>query len=318
MAPNVRRARLPRVHRWLAVALSPVMALILVSGLVLAARPSLAARRPAVTPHALDLRRLAAVVERVDTAHAGLFFLSADRTQFMLGAIGRPPDGPFDVVTGAPVPMAHDAPPTLFDRAASIHNDLGIRQGWLVALGSVALVLIAGIGPFLSRNAARGTLLGRHVRTGWLLMPLALWLPATLVMMRLDLPHRSPANGAPLPIAAVLRELGAQRDLRDLGVVQTLPGWAFVIARVGTTQQPERYRLQDGTLAPLKGPIARLGYTLHKGEWGGPLGGIVNAVAGLVMLWMLGTGLLSAWRRAVARRAATRRLEQTGMEGLTV
>ena len=293
------------------------MALILISGLVLAARPSLAARRPAVAPHPVDLQRLAAVVERVDTAHAPLLFLSADRTQFMLGSIGRPPDGPFDVVTGAPVPIAQDAPPTLFDRAASIHNDLGIRQGWLVALGSVALVLIAGIGPFLSRNAGRGTVLGRHVRTGWLLMPLALWLPATLVMMRLDLPHRSQANGTPLSIAAVLRELGAQRNLRDLGVVQTLPGWTFVIAGVGT-HKPERYRLQDGTLAPLKGPIARLGYTLHKGEWGGPLGGIVNALAGLVMLWMLGTGLLSSWRRVVARRRATRRVEQAGMERLTV
>jgi uncharacterized iron-regulated membrane protein len=170
------------------------------------------------------------------------------------------------------------------------------------SLGSVAFVLIAGIGPFLSRNAGRGTILGRHVRTGWLLMPLALWLPATLVMMRLDLPTRSPPSAETLPMATTLRRASAAMDLRGVNVVQTMPGRTFVIASVDG-RKPERFLIHDGVVSPLKGPIARLGYTLHEGSWGGPLGGIVNGVAAAVMLWMLGTGLLSAWRRRAARSA---------------
>jgi hypothetical protein len=307
MVSLIRRARLARAHRWLAVALSPVLALILISGIVLAARPSIVARRSAgFVARPVDAQRLLRVVARLDsTTHATLFALSADHRRFVLGTGGRPPIGPFDVVTGARVVETHGAAPTWFDRASAIHGDLGIGQGWLVALGSVALVIIAGVGPFMSRNAGRGTILGGHVRAGWLLMPLVLWLPATLVMMRLDFPVHTPRDAPTVPIASALRVVSARFDLRDVAEVFTLPGWTFVVVGDGT-HPPVLYRLQGATLTPLKGPVARLGYTLHSGDWGGPLGGIVNASAALVMLWMLGTGLLSTWRRGAARRVSRR------------
>lgn len=308
MSPLIRKSRLARTHRWLGVALSPVIALMLLSGIVLAARPWLASRHPRAPIHPVDVQRLITLVARVDSSPAErLLFVNEQRTQFSIGTRDHPPIGPFDITTGARVAESRAPEPTpdLFDRAGAIHNDLGIRQGWLVALASVALVLVAGIGPFLSRGAGRGTILGRHVRTGWLLMPLALYLPATLVMMRMDLPQRSSPSAVPVPVASALRQASAQMDMSGVMVVQTLRGWTFIIASVDG-HAPERYRLKDGMVAPLKGRVARLGYTLHEGAWGGPVGGIVNALAALVMLWMLGTGLLSAWRRTFTRLSASR------------
>ena len=302
MAHLLRRSRVARVHRWLGAALAPVIALILLSGIVLAARPTYEARR-AHARAVVDVPRVVALAERLDSTSAEKALeVDPEGTRITIAYPDRAPLGPFDIVTGARVAAQTDAAPTLFDRAGAIHNDLGIRQGWLVALGSVALVLIAAVGPFLSRNAGRGTILGTHVNTGWLLMPLALYLPTTLVMMRLELPQRSPKNGATIPVAAALRQASAQMDMRGVALVQTLPGWTFIIAR-DSLGRPERYRLQDGVLLPLKGRVARLGYRLHEGAWGGPVGGLFNAAAALVMLWMLATGLLSLWRRARVGRA---------------
>ena len=306
MAPLIRRSRFARIHRWLGVALSPVIVLMLLSGIVLAARPWMDSRHP-VVQRPIDVERLIANVSRLDSAHvADLLVVMPRRTQFVLVSRRGGARGPFDIVTGAPVPEASAPAPELLDRAGAVHDDLGIGAGWLVSLGSVALVLIAGIGPFLSRNAGRGTILGRHVRTGWLLMPLALWLPATLVMIRLELPKRSPPDATTMSMEASLRRASVAMDLRGVGVVQAMPGWTFLVASVDG-RKPERFLMHEGVVTPLKGRLARLGYTLHEGSWGGPLGGIVNVVAALVMLWMLGTGLVSSWRRrAVSPRRAAR------------
>jgi hypothetical protein len=194
--------------------------------------------------HSINVQRLIASVARLDsTTTEKKLVLNSERAEFILAYPGGEQSGPFDVATGA---KARESLPAsdLFDRAGAIHDHLGIGQGWLVSLGSVALVLLVGIGPFLSRRAGRATILGRHVRTGWLLMPLALWLPVTLVMMRLELPRRSPPNAEIVPMALALRQASAVMDLRGVSVVQTMPGWTFIVADVDG-RMAQRYLMQN-------------------------------------------------------------------------
>jgi sulfite reductase (NADPH) flavoprotein alpha-component len=131
MGPLLRRSRIARAHRWLAIALAPVIALMLVSGIVLAARPWMESRRPRVQ-RAIDVERLIANVTRLDSAHvADLLFVLPQRTQFVLVSRAGGPRGPFDITTGAPVPEAPEPAPELFDRAGAVHDHLGTGQGWL-------------------------------------------------------------------------------------------------------------------------------------------------------------------------------------------
>lgn len=280
------------------IGLSPVIAAILLSGLVLGLRPLLDAHQPAISsrpPQKIDVTALTALVERVDTSSAArLLFVDSRHSRFELYDQNHHQLGVFDLKSGvrtSAMPDDQGQRQDVFDKAAGIHNDLGFGLGWLVSLGTFALVLIVSIGPFLSRSAGRGTILEKHSKTGWLLMPLALYLPATLVMMRMDLPRIMP-HGNPIPIATALKEAGTQADLTGLVVMQSAPGWTFF-----TVRGAKPYRLAEGKVTPLKGPIASLGRTLHEGSWGGIWGGLLNAVCALVLLWMMTTGMISWWQR---------------------
>ncbi|HXV17758.1 MAG TPA: PepSY-associated TM helix domain-containing protein [Gemmatimonadaceae bacterium] len=301
MATLFRRSRFARFHRWMAIGLSPVIALILLSGLFLSARPSMEPKRVnRAAP--VDVPALQALVAKVDkSGEARNLFVNQAHTTFELARQDHSRIGVYDIHTGMPVPSQPDyeSDRDAFDVAQGIHDNLGLGLGWLTSLGSFAIVLIAAIGPFLSRKAGRGTILGTHVKTGWVLMPLALYLPATLVMMRMELPRRMDRSSPPLPVATVLQQASSQADLSDLIIVQSFPGWSFLMVN----KAPGRLRLQNGTVTPLKNRVTRLGRTLHTGAWGGIWGGVINAVSACVLLWMLTTGVISTLRRRSLKTA---------------
>lgn len=309
MSPTTR-TRLARLHRWLALALSPVIALLLISGIVLAFQPILGRDGP--PPDAftgrVDVTRVVALLDSLDPQGRarGVFLDPTGRALAVGFGNGRPQF--HDLATGriVPPPAQMVRTPDIFDVARRVHGDLWIGADALVTLASIAMIVLVVLGPVLSRPRAGRTALAWHIRTGWLLWPLVALAPLSLVMMKLHRPVAVGGSHTTVAPARAIEQAARTIDVSHLAGVQALPGATLLVTVVAG--DVERYVLQDGRVRPLDSGISKLGRELHEGTWAGPWSGVVSAIAALVTLAMLVTGWrswLQRWR--ATRRVATRR-----------
>lgn len=306
MPASRTRARIAALHRWLALALAPVILLIILSGAVLAFRPILhpdGEHHQHVT-HRADPARVLALVTRAEATAPVNFagFVDREHRTFMVAG----PHGPvaFDLATGASVPMPPpppDEPSGIFDVALRVHKELWVGAGALVTLASMAMIFLVIAGPFLARPGRGVGPLGRHIRFGWLLWPLVALLPLSLVMMKLHLPVLNRPSAPMAPMSQLMRDAARVTDLSRLDGMQRLPGGRAFVVLEGASG-PARYVLADGRLRRMDSRVSAIGRQLHEGTWAGRWSGIVNLAAAAAMLWMLGTGVLSFARRRARRR----------------
>lgn len=301
------RSRLAAVHRWCALALAPVIAVILVTGIILAFRPILGLTGDERPQGAiLAPVRATALLDSLDQVRRiGFALVQDDRRSVTVFTSPNEPPKTFDVATGGEVATPPFTPPSFFDRVEQVHKDLWWGLGWLVSLAAVAMVILVIAGPILARpSRSRRTALGWHIWTGWVTWPLVALLPLSLVMMKLHAPvfgRRPDHPVAPVAMGALLREAAAGGvDLTRLDGIQRFPGGAIVVA--DGAHGPERFVVRDGAVRPLQSKVSALGEALHAGTWAGAWSGALNAVAALLLLVMMTTGIRSWWTRR--RRAA--------------
>lgn len=309
LAPRTR-ARIARLHRWLALALAPVILLIVLSGAVLAFRPILYphGERHQRVSHRADVGRILSLVTRAEATAPVDFagFVDAEHRTFMLA--GRNGPAAYDLATGATVPMP--APPPeersgIFDVALRIHKNLWFGAGALVSIASIAMIFLVIAGPILARPGRGVGPLGQHIRFGWFLWPLVALLPLSLVMMKLHLPVLNNPSAPMAPMSRLMRDAAHVTDLSRLDGMQRLPGGrAFVV--LDGASGPTRYVLADGHLRTMDSRWSALGRELHEGTWAGRWSGLINLAAAAAMLWMLGSGVLSYVRRRAVARARVR------------
>lgn len=308
LAPRTR-ARIARLHRWLALALAPVILLIILSGAVLAFRPILrpdGARAPHAT-HRADVGRILELVTRAEAAGPVDFagFVDAEHRTFMVAS----PKGQsaYDVATGASVPMP--PPPVedrsgIFDIALRVHKELWFGAGALVTIASIAMIFLVIAGPILARPGRGVGPLGQHIRFGWFLWPLVALLPLSLLMMKLHLPVLNNPSAPMAPMSRLMRDAARAGDLSRLDGMQRLPGGRAFVVLEGTSG-PTRYVFADGRLRTMDSRASAIGREIHEGTWAGRWSGLVNLAAAAAMLWMLGSGVLSFARRRARRRMGT-------------
>lgn len=302
MSPTTR-LRLARIHRWIALVLSPVLVLILLSGLVLAFRPIVGRNEPPPATGRVDPSRVIALLDSLDPRGQARFaFLDPSRRTL---AIASGPGAPrfHDVATGRVVaaPAEVRRPPDVFDVAERVHRNLWIGAEVLVTLASVGMLVLVILGPVMSRPRAGRSALAWHIRAGWVLWPLVALAPVSLVMMKVHAPLVISASRAYVAPARAIEQAARLTDLSQLVGVQSLPGAALIVTV--TPSGPRRFALKDSALHPFDSRISTLGRELHEGTWAGPWSGMLNAIAAVVTLVMLGTG----WRSWLRRRAASSR-----------
>ena len=303
-APRRRRFGLAQIHRWLAITLSPVLVLILLSGIALAFRPILGAGQGAPRPRAaVDPKRLAAVIDSLDPRATAMGFFLDDEGAVHLFAPGS--GFPVvDVATGRASTSAEAPPaPSFWDYAHRVHVDLWIGAEGLTVLATLAMIFLVVAGPFLSRPRRPRTARGWHVWTGWVAWPLLALLPFSVVMMKIH-PPITVSRGEPLPSLArvVERASAAGLDMASLRGAQGLPGGKAIVMAQGA--RGGRWLL-DGTRATsLQSRVAEVGSALHEGTWAGAWSGVLNILAAVASLVMLGSGLLSWARQRRRRRGA--------------
>ena len=303
-APRRRRLGLAQIHRWLAITLSPVLVLILLSGIVLAFRPILGSERAAPRARtAVDPVRLAAVIDSLDPRATAMGFFVDDEGAVHLFAPGTGFPA-VDVATGRASTSTEAPPrPTFWDYAHRVHVDLWIGAEGLTLLATLAMIILVVAGPFLSRPRRPRTARGWHVWMGWAAWPLLALLPFSVVMMKIH-PPIAVSRGAPLPSLArvVERASAAGLDVASLRGAQGLPGGKAIVMVQGA--RGGRWLLDGTTATSLHSRVAELGSALHEGTWAGAWSGALNILAAIASLVMLGSGLLSWARHRRGRRGA--------------
>jgi sulfite reductase (NADPH) flavoprotein alpha-component len=299
--PTTRR-RLVFAHRWMAIALSPFIAALLVTGAILAFEPLADHASPVPAAPRVDAAALRALVTRVpEVRDATGFVLDESRTVATLISRRGRPERSFSIATGDTVAPPKSPPQTarerFFNRVLRLHKDLwGGIGGLFVTLSSFAIALLALTGPWFAPPGARRGALGWHRWLGWFLWPVLAVGPVSLVLMKM---HGFVGGGgsAPMSYAQILDQMATtQNDLGTVRVIQRMErGGAFVVFEA-IPGDSRRYLVKTASVTPIDTRTARAGEAMHTGDWAGGWGGMLNLVSAVALLGMLGTGLVS-WRR---------------------
>ena len=295
--PGLRR-RLAALHRWAALAMAPVIVVILVTGIILALRPILKAPGDEHPAAAVDPAQVVALLDSIGGT-ADFVLVQDDRKSITIFTGPQRPPRTWELATRREIATPPFTPPDFFDKVERVHRDLWGGLGFLVTLASIAMVILIVLGPILARpSRGRKNALGWHIWAGWFAWPLLALLPVSLVMMKLHAPFGRRPAGPPPSIAAALTTAARTLDLTHLNGAQRFPGGAIVV--VGGDRGEERYVVRGGSVQPLDSSVSRVGKELHTGTWAGPWSGALNVVAALGLLVMLWTGTL-AWMRKLRR-----------------
>ena len=299
--------RLASVHRWMALVMAPVIAVILVTGAILALRPIVERGGGEPTTQRsvpVDVARLLALLQRADPngTAAGAWVVDRGRT-VLVAASRREPPVAYDLATGTRTPLPSFPEPTFFDRVSRVHSDLWFGLGGLVGVGTVVMIFLVLTGPFLGPIRRPRSARGWHVWMGWALWPLVALLPLSVVGMKLRAPTGIRRDGPPMAPARAIAVAQRSLDMRGVRGVQPLPGGAAFLVAVDGHGVAQRYIVTASGVAPLFNRFADASRRVHEGTWAGAWSGALNFIAALARLAMEATGLLSWWRLRRSRRS---------------
>ncbi len=313
------KGRILTLHRWIALAISPVLLIVVLSGAVLAWKPILGARAAPKSDGRVDAPALALLLTSIDPSGStrGLLVSEDGKTVELRGAgKGKPGLGTFDIATRARVSPASKF--DVFDFAVKAHRGLFIGVHLLGDIASYALVAILILGPFIAWPRRRNTLMGFHVGAGWFLFPLLATGPVTAVLLALHIGSGSP-GGAPreggnprgkgaeaAEEASIARALDVAReeniDLRTLRAAAQ-KGRGQVILSVASADGLVYHAVSTTarTVTQVR-PAQSLVKQLHEGTWAGALSGGASLLGTVVLSGLIGSGVFAWARRSMRRR----------------
>ncbi len=287
-----------RLHRWVALAFTLPLVVVILSGLFLALEPALKATTPAGT---VTLERLEAVLAAAGPNAGGALFVRGYDGTVTVGGRGG---ATFALATALPA-----APGWLagaFRTTRGLHETLLLDLGWLVTASTIGMLVLVPLGLLLGWPARRHTrsLGGWHRLVGWGLLPLLVGSPLTGLALAFGISFTPPPPrdaGKPPPLPVALRMVAAQHSLDGLDFIRPVRGGVWVARVLDGSGTASTLRLTPTGLEPMPNNWPRL---LHEGNWGGLLGSLANMLAALGMAGLLGTGgFLWARRNLRLRRA---------------
>jgi len=318
MRPQTR-ARLITLHRWTAIVLLPIYVALLVTGAWLALKPISDGAPPKRRSARVPVEALTAVLARLqaegDVKGVSLA-LDASTATVTVGQERRN----VSLETGAVIPSPTSAstrsspngpPVPPVDKYAiprAIHIRLWFGAGVVVAVATVAMLVLVVLGPFLSPPRYRNTALGWHTTAGWFLFPLMLFLPLTgaILVAPFLQPKRellAPTNRLPQPVSVAegLAIASKSIDLGELRSIQQMPNGRLMIQTQGT-MLTRLYVVSPEAVEAIGGTLFTAATMVHKGAWLGAWSGVVNLLGAVGLTGLLSTGTWSWVRRLRLRR----------------
>jgi sulfite reductase (NADPH) flavoprotein alpha-component len=303
MIPPRIKAKILTLHRWIALAIAPVILLVLLSGLVLAFRPILGpAPAPARPVEAAAVLAALAVVDPKGTATQ--LRVSPDGSRVDVETRTKESTSVVHVDLATQARLELGPPPfDVYDFATRAHRRLFVGLGTVVTIACYAMVALGLLGPFIAWPRRRNTVPGWHTGIGWFLFPLVLLGPVTGVLMDLhvgDAPR--PPGGRRQPAITLAQGVEAAAragvDLRALTTAQRGGRGVVISSAVGAA-----HLVAEGGAVSEVETEHSLARKLHEGTWGGAIAGVVSLLGGLAGTAMLGTGTFAWARRWLRQRA---------------
>lgn len=293
------------LHRWAGIVLFPLFALILLSGAILAFKPIIADLQAPEAPAPVRTEQLVELLAQngSDKAVGSLQRLDNGDSWRLTGV------GDYRLQDGQRIGDGSDPAASLFKVVKSFHKGLLLGLGWLVEYATWVMLAIMVSGLFFGWARFSKTLLGWHQVLGLWLLPLALLLPVTALLMTLHIGQPKlprPSAGPATTLSAGIERAAQSHDLSMLISASRFKGGSVLIKT-----ESETLLVNGDQVTPMTGtywPKA-----LHEGTWGGWLSGLINLLlAGLVFTLSL-TGFLSWFRR---QRGARSKVQQQGAQVL--
>jgi hypothetical protein len=289
-----------RIHRWVALALSIPLAVLIVTGLILSVEPIVidTAARP------VSADQLNAVLAQHDPdGKARTLMLRSYAGTVSIGGAQRG-DGlvNVDLASNQRVDSA-GALPDFFLASRRLHEHLIEGFGWLVTTSTIAMLGLILLGTLMGWPKLRNTLSGWHKGAGWLLLPLLILSPLTGLLMAFGVsfaaPLPRPANAAPIPMVDAVRIVGASHDLASLSWIRSRGG--VLLARLDDSGEMKLFAVTRDGLLPAARNWPRL---IHEGNWAAIVPALLNLVTSLALLLLITTGVWIWARRQLRRRPA--------------
>jgi uncharacterized iron-regulated membrane protein len=299
------KARLLKLHRWIALLFALPLLLVVASGLVLSFEPWLVVE--SIGPKSLTSDRVAALLDRHDPAGQArmLAYRSYDRTVTI--SVARNAGKVVDVATGE-VLSAPSFLATALGVTRRLHEKLLIDAGWLVVGSTVAMLAVAILGLLLGLPRVSNTLSGWHKGMAWSLLPFILLSPLSGLALAFGITFATPAGNAPsargpaVTLAEAVRIVGERHDLSTLVWLRPLGG--RMVARLAEGGEYRLYTVTPQGTAALSRNWPRL---WHEGNFAGPWSALLNVVVSVALIGLLATGTWMWARRQLRRRMMRQR-----------
>ncbi|MBK1673080.1 nitric oxide synthase [Ectothiorhodospira shaposhnikovii] len=301
MAPHLKRT-LSWFHRWLTLILLPLFALIIITGAILSFDPILDDLRsgPAAGAPA-DAAALVRLLNQIDPGQRArsvvveeggvvlLEFREQGRSQFMT----------FDMETGGLLERRGEKG-GFFNTVKHLHKDLLLNAAIVVEIATYLMVLVIIVGPFLAWPRLRRTLMGWHTLGGWIALPLVLMIAVTGILMSLHIgtPRLPPLHpdDRPMGMASAIEQAMVTGDLSGVRKVTRVKNAAAAVWGVDPAGEAVHVMSRHGVIRQDRFP--GLVKALHEGTWAGAWSGLINLLASVILMGLMGTGLWS-WARRI-------------------
>jgi uncharacterized iron-regulated membrane protein len=293
-----------RFHRWITLVFALPLLAVIGTGLVLSFEPLAQQMSP---PKPMTTAQVVDYLERFDPqSQASALTINTYEHSLTLQGVG--PDGEIEIDLRTGQEMTEEKSfywSDIFLTARRMHETLLLQLRWLVTASTVAMLLIMTLGIAMGWPRLRNTLAGWHNVSAWLTLPLLILSPLTglAIVMGITLAAPAPRSepGGRVSMINAVRAVGAQYDLAGLTSIRARGG--RLMARVYDGGELRAFAVTARGIEPLPRNWTRL---LHEGNWGGPLGSILNLVVSVVLVGLLGTGLTLWVRRKFRPRRRVR------------
>jgi uncharacterized iron-regulated membrane protein len=293
-----------RLHRWIALAATLPLLLVILSGLVLTFEP--VAQK--MGGERLTLPAVEALLARHDPeGRATSLALRRYDGTASIGGIGE--DGGIDVELASGRVIEEDRPfsPTeIFRFSRGLHEHLLYELYWVVTLSTFAMLVLAPLGLLLGWPRPRNTVAGWHRTAAWVALPLLIASPLTGLFLVYGITFAPPGaqqlgRGERPAILEALRTIAATHDVDDIVAVR--PRGGRLMARVFVGDELKSFVVTRQGLVPLTTNWPR---ALHEGNWHSVWGPLANLIVSIVSLGLLVTGLIVWARRKFRPRIGVR------------
>lgn len=292
---NIKSA-LRVIHRRVAIVLTPLWAIVIITGAILAFKPMLA---PTYSNAPLGQNAEKVVKTLTDLENKGVtvngFAIDKDGKSVWISGDKKSLDR-YSLDTGEFIEKA-SSNAKFFNTVKKLHKELMINAGGTVEVASWLMVIISIGGIFIAIGAAR---LKRgmkwHRILGLVLIPLVIMLPLTGGLM--DLVKNGHKMESNTPVLSVtdsfdkLRSLGRLQDLVRVDMMKRSKSW--VLSNGGGKNANYLVSEKGIKKTEVKIPLVK---SLHEGTWGGFYSGLFNFLIALMLVFFTWTGFASWSRR---------------------